>query len=90
MVPRQSVIGYGSRDFSSVLYQRIKETFVHPRYQGRFLHDYDIAVIEVERPFSFNATVNAVKIANKQPRPKDICLSTGWGVTSVSEIEQKL
>lgn len=56
---------------------------IHPNYD-RDRHDYDVAAIQVEPKFKYDAKVQPILIATDRPVVNDSLVVTGWGAISVS------
>lgn len=60
----------------------IKRFIVHPRYDAATKVN-DIALIEMEKPFDFDAKIKAVEINRNPIEGKEIAIVAGWGKSEV-------
>ncbi|OAD61120.1 Lectizyme [Eufriesea mexicana] len=56
----------------------VDKVFVHPRYDGS-IGPYDIALMQVERPFQLNPFVSTVSLPYPNSVPTGEAMLTGWG-----------
>ncbi|XP_037380378.1 transmembrane protease serine 2 isoform X2 [Talpa occidentalis] len=75
-VLRQSFMFFGTG-------HRIKKVIVHPKYDTK-TKDYDIALMKLQAPMTFNDRVRPVCLPNPglMLEPTQSCWTSGWGATS--------
>ncbi|XP_016909570.1 venom peptide isomerase heavy chain-like [Apis cerana] len=65
----------------------VNRVFVHPRYEGR-VGPYDIALMQVERPFELNLFVSTVSLPYPDTIPVGDAMLTGWGSIGRSQAHE--
>jgi len=58
--------------------REIQEVHIHPKY-GSDGYDYDIAVLEVAKPFDFNTLVQPISLWEEEDTPLGPGTVSGWG-----------
>ncbi|XP_037951982.1 vitellin-degrading protease-like [Teleopsis dalmanni] len=56
----------------------VKSFIRHPQYDSSVM-DYDVAVIILDEPISFEDIVQPIKLADSRPADGDTAVCTGWG-----------
>ena len=61
----------------------IHQIFIHPNYKpAPPVPDYDVALIKLRKPITFNNDVRPVYLPTKDFPPGTNCYVTGWGDTT--------
>ncbi|XP_046814479.1 transmembrane protease serine 9-like [Vespa crabro] len=66
---------------------KVKRTIVHKSYPGG-VAPYDIALVELQTPLSFNNNISPVNLPNSGEIPTGNVLLSGWGSISKSSIAE--
>lgn len=74
------IVNQNSISSNHIAMRSIKRIIVHPHYD-QYISDYDIALLEMEAPVSFNVLVQPICLPSS-PRVfiyGTVCYVTGWG-----------
>ena len=72
--------GYNPTAFDQTTQIKIvKELVPHPlSKQGLHLTSYDVILVELQEPLTFNTFVNAICLAEEDIEPRQLCVVAGW------------
>lgn len=63
----------------AVVERQAKKIFIHPLYNQNVPHDYDFAIIELDKAMPLNECIGLACLPNKDEKPGTNCSITGWG-----------
>ncbi|XP_014257071.1 vitellin-degrading protease-like [Cimex lectularius] len=69
--------GSDKRDRDGVT-RNVKNLVIHPNFTISD-NDYDLAVLELSKPFTLTKRVKPIRLANRRVQPKDKVYLSGWG-----------
>jgi len=58
----------------------VRRQIAHPKYKKRS-HDFDIALLELDSPFTLNNCVRPLPLPSNEVSPGRMCTISGWGRT---------
>ncbi|CAJ1461092.1 unnamed protein product [Effrenium voratum] len=59
--------------------RRVKKIYVHPLYQQNVPHDYDFALIQLDKAMPINECIGTACLPRSEEMPGTECSITGWG-----------
>lgn len=59
--------------------RRIKKIFTHPLYEENVVHDYDFALLKLDKPVPINDCIGTACLPSSVGEPGTDCRITGWG-----------
>lgn len=63
----------------AVVERHAKKIFIHPLYNQNVPHDYDFAIIQLDKAMPLNECIGLACLPNKDEKPGANCSITGWG-----------
>lgn len=71
--------GENADESDSSVERRIKKIFTHPLYEENVVHDYDFALLKLDKPVPINDCIGTACLPSSVGEPGTDCRITGWG-----------